>query len=115
MTTRNWQVHADLAAPRDADVLYRVLDSVPGSTLVEFGDGSAEASMIIDADTAEEATLFVRLLLLELGLTMTGLSVTETGPDPDEAPFAPLDLAEPHAARAAAFAQDLARPVPALA
>lgn len=115
MSKRNWQVYADLAAHDDPDTFDRVLDAVPGSTLVQFADDSAEASMIIDADTAKEATLFVRLLVLELGLTMTGLSVTETGPDHGEGPFAPLDLTEPHAARAAEYSQALARPVPALA
>lgn len=77
MNSRTWQVLADLVAPEKDDVLSRVLDAVPGSSLVEFSDGSAEASMIIAASTHLEATLFTQVLLALLDIEESGLSVTE--------------------------------------
>lgn len=115
MADRHWQVFADLAAPGDSAALLRVVDAIPGSALAQFDDGTAEASMIIDAPTQREATLFVRLLMLDLDLTVTGLSITETAPDDGDDPFAPLDLDDPHAVRAAEWSQSLARSVPACA
>lgn len=113
MTNRHWQVFADLAA-HDHAAHARVLEAVPGTALTHFADGSAEAAMIIDAPTQHEATLFVRLALLELGLEVTGLSVTETGPDDACEPFSPMDFDDPAMARAEDWAHSLASPIPAL-
>lgn len=113
MTNRHWQVFADLAA-HDHAAYARVLEAVPGTALTHFADGSAEAAMIIDAPTQHEATLFVRLALLELGLEATALSVEETGPDDACEPFEPLDFADPAMARAQEWAHSLASPIPAL-
>lgn len=110
MATRHWQVFAALAA-RDSDLHMRVLDAVPGSVLMPFEGGGAEVSMIIDAGTYEEATLFVRLALLELGMETTGLSITEV--DDEELP--PLVFTDPAMIRAEQWARNLTHPVPAMA
>lgn len=115
MTNRNWQVYADLAAHADETAVTRLLDAVPGAALTAFGDGTHELAAIIDADSKQEATLFVRLLMLELGLEATGLTVTETGPEEGQEPFAPVVFDDRRAVRAQQWAQSLAMPVPALA
>lgn len=109
MTHRHWQVFAALAA-RDAEENMQVLDAVPGSAVTQFEDGSAEAAMIVDADSDGEARLFVRLVLLELGLTVTGLSITEV--DDEQVP--PQALTDPAMVRAEQWARDLVTTVPAL-
>ena len=113
MTTRHWQVFADLAA-HDHAAHARVLEAVPGSALMQFADGSGEASMVIDAATEHEATLFVRLALLELGMEATALSVEQAQPD-DEVPLSPLVFDDPAMARAEEWARSLAHPLPEMA
>lgn len=113
MTTRHWQVFADLAA-HDHAAHARVLEAVPGSTLTQFADDTAEVSMIIDAASLQEATLFARLALLELGMEVTALSVEEVQPDDGEE-FSPLTFDDPAMARAEEWARSLASPVPATA
>ncbi|MFI8696833.1 UNVERIFIED_ORG: hypothetical protein EDC92_11760 [Dietzia maris] len=108
MASRTWQVFADLAAPERDEHLMRVLDAVPGSALIQFEDGSAEVSMLVDAPTSRQALLFAQVLLTLLDLAETGMSAVEAELDAGEY-GAPVPLQDPNAVRAQKVASALAR------